>query len=228
MRMKIGIFCLIVFFLMAVIVSEKNVSAKDRGFTVLALGDSTTAGTPGFLSPAEAPPDGSGDIKSQYAYWILQKHPEWTVLNRGVRGRRSDQIFNRFKRGLASAHPDVVVVLAGVNDLYQGYPAVYVEAQLKQIYELALKNDIRILACTILPYNESTPKVKQEMSRVNDWIRSYSKEHGILFCDTYVVLNDVKNPGNLAGTPDGIHPDVEGYHQMGDAIREVLEKTRTQ
>ena len=39
---------------------------------IIALGDSTTAGTPGFLSPLEAPPNGRGDVTSQYAYWLMK------------------------------------------------------------------------------------------------------------------------------------------------------------
>ena len=35
--------------------------------TIVALGDSTTAGTPAFKSPIEAPPNGSGNVESQYA-----------------------------------------------------------------------------------------------------------------------------------------------------------------
>ena len=34
---------------------------------IVAMGDSTTAGTPGWKSPVEAPPDGRGDETSQYA-----------------------------------------------------------------------------------------------------------------------------------------------------------------
>ena len=40
---------------------------------IVALGDSTTAGTPGFRSPVEAPPDGAGDVESQFAYWLMQR-----------------------------------------------------------------------------------------------------------------------------------------------------------
>ena len=58
--------------------------------TIVALGDSTTAGTPGHKSPIEAPPHGSGNVESQYAYWLMQTHPDWQVLNRGVNGERSD------------------------------------------------------------------------------------------------------------------------------------------
>ena len=35
--------------------------------TIVALGDSTTAGTPAFKSPIEAPPNGSGNVESQYS-----------------------------------------------------------------------------------------------------------------------------------------------------------------
>ena len=53
---------------------------------IVGLGDSTTAGTPAFLSPLESPPNGRGNPESQYAYWMNQLHPEWTVLNRGING----------------------------------------------------------------------------------------------------------------------------------------------
>ena len=42
---------------------------------IVAMGDSTTAGTPAFKSPREAPPKGSGDETSQYAYWLMKAHP---------------------------------------------------------------------------------------------------------------------------------------------------------
>ena len=45
--------------------------------TIIALGDSTTAGTPGFKSPIEAPPNGAGNVESQYAYWLMKTHPDW-------------------------------------------------------------------------------------------------------------------------------------------------------
>jgi hypothetical protein len=56
--------------------------------TIAAMGDSTTAGTPGWKSPVEAPPNGEGDERSQYAYWLMRAHSNWVVLNRGVNGSR--------------------------------------------------------------------------------------------------------------------------------------------
>src|SRR5258708_9153223 len=35
--------------------------------TIVALGDSTTAGTPGYRSPIQSPPSGAGHVETQYA-----------------------------------------------------------------------------------------------------------------------------------------------------------------
>ena len=66
-----------------------------RPLTIIALGDSTTAGTPFFRSPAEAPPDGAGDPEAPYTYWLGKKHADWTVLNYGIAGQRTDGIRDR-------------------------------------------------------------------------------------------------------------------------------------
>jgi lysophospholipase L1-like esterase len=88
--------------------------------TIIALGDSTTAGTPAFTSPLEAPPNGAGNAESQYAYWLMKTHPDWQVLNRGVNGERSDQIRARFARDVIAERKDrrvpfLVVIIAGAT-----------------------------------------------------------------------------------------------------------------
>src|SRR5262245_872336 len=105
--------------------------------TILALGDSTTAGTPAFRSPIEAPPSGEGNIESQYAYWLMRAHPEWRVLNHGVNGERTDQIRARFAAVVGPLSPDVIVVIGGVNDIYQGRAAESAERELEAIFTLA-------------------------------------------------------------------------------------------
>ncbi len=191
---------------------------------MVALGDSTTAGTPGFLSPAEEPPNGAGDHESQYAYWVMKRHPEWRVLNRGVNGERSDQILKRFESDVTRFRPQIVIVLAGVNDLYQGHPSEWLERQLKNIYGRALENGIKVMACTILPYNGADSSVHARMTEVNHWIRSYAAAHGLGFCDTFHAVEDPKRPGSLIRTADGLHPDAEGYRKVGEAIADTLER----
>ncbi len=194
--------------------------------TILALGDSTTAGTPGFRSPVEAPPDGAGEERSQWTYWAAQRLPGRRFLNRGVNGERTDQILRRFKADLKGLNPDRVVVLAGVNDLYQGYPPEQIQENLAKIYAAAAEQGIPVMACTIIPYNSMSPTVLERMRQVNGWIQRHSREAGLGFCDLFSVVEDPAQPGNLISSPDGLHPDVEGYRRMGEAVADALEKWR--
>lgn len=192
---------------------------------IVAMGDSTTAGTPAFASPIEAPPNGRGDETSQYAHWLMKDHPEWEVLNRGVNGERSDQILSRFERDVVDARPKVVVIIAGVNDVYQGRPVAHVTQQLQRMYDTAVRAGIRVVAGSIIPYNTATPAQNARMSEINTWIRSRADaDANIDFADTRAAVGAPGNPDSLVSSPDGLHPSADGYRQMATAIAPVLER----
>jgi lysophospholipase L1-like esterase len=193
---------------------------------IVALGDSTTAGTPAWKSPLEAPPRGRGDETSQYAYWLMQSHPEWEVLNRGVNGERSDQIAARFDRDVIEARPKAVVIIAGVNDVYQGRSVDYVTAELARMYALAASAGIPIVAGSIIPYNTATGDQNDRMHRINTWIREQSKPGSktpVTFVDTRLAVASPGNQDRLVDSPDELHPSPRGYRLMADAIRTSLE-----
>jgi lysophospholipase L1-like esterase len=196
--------------------------AQDR--IIVALGDSTTAGTPGFLSPVEAPPKGRGNPQSQYCYWMMKAHPEWTVLNRGVNGERSDQILSRFGRDVVSEKPAIVIVLAGVNDIYQGRSTESVKRNLEAMYALAERSKIAPVSATVLPYNVAGKRECSAIREVNEWIETTSQSKKRLFCDTNLAVRDEGDSDLLASSPDGLHPDVEGYRRMGVALSATLER----
>jgi lysophospholipase L1-like esterase len=186
---------------------------------IVALGDSTTAGTPGWLSPIEAPPHGRGDETSQYAWWLMRHHPEWDVLNRGVNGERSDQIALRFDQDVIAAAPRAVVIIAGVNDVYQGREAAHVIDHLRQLYGRAAAAGIAVIAGSIVPYNTATAGQNARMRAINDWIRG----SGAAFADTRAAVAAAGNPDRLAESPDDLNPSPDGYRRMAEAIRPVLE-----
>ena len=191
--------------------------------SIVALGDSTTAGTPAFRSPIEAPPNGAGDEQSQYAYWLMQKHKHWSVLNRGVNGERTDEIAARFDRDVLAAHPRVVVILAGVNDVYQGLPAEHATRQLRAMYDRAITAGIVVVAASIIPYNSATQGQNGAMHDINAWIATQAaKDPRIAFVDTRAAVAAPGNPDRLSGSPDGLHPDVNGYRAMALAIESAL------
>jgi acyl-CoA thioesterase-1 len=193
--------------------------------SIVALGDSTTAGTPAFRSPIEAPPTGAGDEHSQYAYWLMQQHPDWRVLNRGVNGERTDEIAARFDRDVLGAHPRVVIILAGVNDVYQGLPAEHATRQLRVMYDRAIGAGIAVIAASIIPYNSATRGQNVEMHDINAWIAAQAaKDPRLTFVDTRAAVAAPGNPDRLSGSPDGLHPDVNGYRAMALAIEPAVAK----
>ena len=192
--------------------------------TIVAMGDSTTAGTPGWKSRIEAPPDGAGDKTSQYACWLMQAHPEWSVVNQGVNGERSDQIRARFDRDVLQQRPNAVVIIAGVNDVYQGRPASHVVQQLTTMYDLGKAARIPVVAGTIIPYNTATPDQNARMHEINSWIRNTADGISIYFVDTRTAAAATGNADRLFESPDDLHPSPAGYRRMADAIRPVLEK----
>jgi len=187
---------------------------------IVCLGDSTTAGTPLFQSPVEAPPDGMGDERSQFAHWLRQARPDWRVLNCGVNGERSDEIAARMERDVLAHEPTVVVIIAGVNDVYQGRSVDHVTAQLKAMYDRARLAGIAVVAGAIVPYNTATPEQNAKMHAINRWIKDTAGPAGprLWFVDTRAAVAAPDDPDKLAGSPDGLHPDIEGYRRMAEAL----------
>ena len=192
--------------------------------TIVALGDSTTAGTPAYKSPIEAPPNGSGNVESQYSHWLMQAHPDWQVLNRGVNGERSDQIRARFARDAAQPGPAVVVIIAGVNDVYQGRSAAAVERELEAMYDAARAAKIAVVAGTIIPFNIASADQNARMHAVNGWIKAYAASHAaaVVFCDTRAAVAAPGQPDRLVSSPDDLHPSPDGYRRMADALEPAI------
>jgi lysophospholipase L1-like esterase len=192
---------------------------------IVCLGDSTTAGTPLFKSPVEAPPNGEGDERSQFPYWLRQAHPKWTVLNCGVNGERTDQIAARFDRDVLAHQPRVVVIIAGVNDIYQNLRADRVIAQLAAMYDRASSAGLAVVAGTIVPYNTATADQNARMHAVNAWIIAQAATRPRFWsADTRAAAADPANPDRLSGSPDGLHPDTDGYRKMALAIAPQVER----
>jgi len=62
------------------------------------------------------------------------------------------------------------------------------------------------------------------MHAINDWIRQIATEQlwDVSFADTRLAAADPGNSNRLAGSPDDLHPDIEGYRRMADALEPVI------
>jgi lysophospholipase L1-like esterase len=201
-----------------------------RSLTIAALGDSTTAGTPYFRSPVEAPPNGAGNPEGFYGYWVYKKHPEWNVVNLGVNGQRSDEIRDRLNAAL-DLNPRYIIILAGVNDIYAGIDLDTIGRNLAGMYKEAKRRNVIPIAATVLPFDRASPKQAQQIRSLNDWIHRTADTLRIPELDFNRLVADSSNPDKLNGSDDGFHPDIGAYRQMGLAVvttLEHLEKNRPQ
>jgi membrane dipeptidase len=203
----------------------RGVTAQNARPLIVALGDSTTAGTPLYQSPIEAPPAGSGNEQSQFAYWLMQRQPGWSVLNRGVNGERSDQIAARFDRDVLAHRPAAVIIIAGVNDVYQGRPVDHVLTHLRGMYDRAAAAGIPVIAGSIVPYNTATAEQNSKMHEINAWIANQAaRDRNIIAVDTRAAVAAAGDADRLSGTPDGLHPDINGYKSMADTLLPAVTK----
>ncbi len=129
----------------------------------------------------------------------MRERPDWEVLNRGVNGERSDQIHARFSRDVVGASPVAVVVIAGVNDIYQGRAAADVIEQLRAMYRAALEAGIAVVAGSIIPFNTATADQNGRMHEVNAWIRRFAEDQTrVHFADTRLAVAAPGDPNRLA------------------------------
>jgi len=151
-------------------------------------------------------------------------HPGWRVLNRGINGERADQIRARFARDVETQRPHWVILLAGVNDVYQDRPLKDAEADLLWIYRRRQIVGDRPHRGQRAALHARDGRSSKRLAELNSWIKAAAKHEKIPFCDAAHAVADPKDPRRLKGSPDGLHPDVAGYRALGEALAKSLEK----
>ena len=61
------------------------------------------------------------------------------------------------------------------------------------------------------------------MHEINAWIAARpARDPNLRFVDTRRAAAAPGNLDRLAGSPDGLHPDIDGYRRMADALDPVI------
>jgi lysophospholipase L1-like esterase len=158
------------------------------------------------------------------------------VANMGIGGNRvlrdgsGVSALGRLDRDVFS-QPGVkwLMLLEGINDIGReaSVPAETVQADdliagYKQIIERAHSHDIRVIGCTLTPYegaNYYRDHGEEVRSAVNAWIRTPGNFDGVV--DFEAATRDADNPKKLRAAfdpGDHLHPNDAGYQAMADAI----------
>ena len=161
--------------------------------------------------------------------------PGKPYIGRGISGQTTPQMLVRFRQDVIALRPQVVVILAGINDI-AGNTGPSTQAMiadnLMSMTEIAKANGIRVVLSSVLPaYDfpwrrgiEPAPKVVA----LNAWLKCYSAQAGAVYLDYYTKLVDARGGLSPEMASDGVHPTEAGYRIMAPlaeaAIQEALRR----
>jgi lysophospholipase L1-like esterase len=204
---------------------------------VTALGDSITAGNPGYdPDPRARRALGFGhDPRSQYEYWASRDDPRLRFRNCGVFGETTSQIAARLRSCTRGA--GAVIVQGGINDVAQslGQPAALRRLSLNrtvtnlgQMLETARGLGLRVLIANVLPWNRGYPAAAPLINQLNRQIAVTAKLERAPLLDFHAALASSANPNLMAAslTADGDRPSVAGYRRLGALVAAKLRSTR--
>ncbi len=218
-----------------VFLTAVEVLAPTNTLAVATFGDSITDGARSTTDANHRWPD----ILAER----LQGHHR-AILNAGIGGNRilHDATPNNIRFGvnalarfdrdvLSQAGVGYIVVLEGINDLgHAGTSAPASEtvssdeviAGFTQLIERAHEKGIKIIGCTITPFEGAGYfSAEREVKRkaINEWIRNGKKFDGVIDFDK--AARDPEHPDHIApafDSGDHLHPADAGYKAMGEAI----------
>ncbi len=163
-------------------------------------------------------------------------HPEFFTANhyanRGISGQVTSQILVRFQADVIQLHPQVVVILAGTNDiaLNNGYIAIeHIAENIQSMCELAQHHHIQPIICSVLPayeypWRKEIGSPAETIRQLNSLLRAYAEKNHIPYVDYYSALVDERGGLPEAYSKDGVHPTAAGYDIMEPIITAEINK----
>lgn len=196
---------------------------------IMAVGDSITAGSPGWdPDPERREVLNADDPQSQWEYWAEAElgDDEYDVFNCGVPGDRTDEIAARLD-GCLAAGADVVVLQGGVNDLAQRRSPAYAARNLRAMAKRVRDAGLPVLVANALPVNRRYRSIRPKITRLNRLVEALARDQRAPVVDFFATLEDPPGSGRMRAewTAEGVHPSVEGYKRLGHAVANALART---
>jgi lysophospholipase L1-like esterase len=158
-------------------------------------------------------------------------------VNRGISGQTTPQMLIRFRPDVIALKPDIVVILAGTNDIAGNTGPMTLQAtqdNLASMAELARLHRIRVVLSSLLPVsdyentadgqprNQTTRRPPEKIKALNEWMRNYAAEHKVTYLDYYSAMVDDKGFLKDELSNDGLHPNDKGYQVMALLVEEAI------
>lgn len=185
----------------------------------VALGDSQTEGL------------GDGDDATGLRGWadrlaerLAQTTPEVRYANLAVRGCVAAQVRTQQLAPALALRPDLVTVVAGMNDLLRpSFDAGEVAGHLEAMFEALTASGARVATLTFPDVGRIIPLARPIRPRVvalNHRIRTAARRHGVVVAETshHDVVTDPR-----IWSPDRLHAAPLGHDRIAAAVAHALE-----
>jgi lysophospholipase L1-like esterase len=156
------------------------------------------------------------------ARWDLDGYFGKGFINKGVESQNAGEIAARFQTDVVNLKPDIVVILAGTNDVRSEGDLALAHDSVAAMAQMARANGIKPVVCTI-------PPVLAHLSSTQAYNLMLTSDRALqVTCDYYRVLTDTNGtPIKGALNDDGVHPSILGYLRMSTEINRVLNSPAT-
>ena len=159
-----------------------------------------------------------------------QFFPGRPYINRGISGQTTPQMLIRFRPDVIDLKPQVVVILAGTNDIAGNTGPTTLEAieeNLTSMVELAKSHGIRVVMASLLPVcdyikPQTNRRPPEKIIALNAWMKDYAQKNGLIYLDYYSAMLDDKKMFKQDLTYDGLHPNAAGYEVMGPLAEKAI------
>lgn len=149
--------------------------------------------------------------------------------NRGISGNTTDHIIYRLE-SIIKGKPKQVLLMAGINDLFQGQSAHEIISNIRRIADKLVAGTPSTSLCiqSVLPVNETKLLIESNINTLifdlNDEIRKFCKKHDIVFADLHADF--LNNSGQLdpTFTFDGVHLNERAYAHWANLIKPFLKE----
>jgi len=170
--------------------------------------------------------------------WHLDEYfPGKPYVNRGISGQTTPQMLVRFRQDVIDFQPQVVIILAGTNDIALNTGPMSLEeiqANYKSLAELARVHNISVVFSSVLPVHNYTPESQytfplrssEKILQLNQFLRRYCEAGNCVYVDYFNAMVDEKGLLKKELAEDGLHPNAAGYRVMaplaGAGIKKAL------
>lgn len=159
-----------------------------------------------------------------------QFFPGKPYINRGISGQTTPQMLIRFRPDVIDLKPQVVVILAGTNDIAGNTGPTTLDAieeNLMSMVESAKFHNIHVVLASLLPVcdyikPQTNRRPPEKIIALNAWMKDYAQKNGLVYLDYYSAMLDDKKMFKQDLTYDGLHPNAAGYEVMGPLAEKAI------